>query len=802
MLRLASCVAFGHNLALVGLAVVLCLVGSAITARLLRRVIASYGHARLAWIALGAIAAGCTIWCTHFIAMLGYVPGVVVTYDPTITLVSLLLAIVGCFAAFGMASEKLRYAAPLGGAAFGVAIAAMHYCGMMALAVNGTVEWSPVLVVVSIVLSVLFGVAAFSQIARSTPRRAVLVGAGLLSLTIVALHFTGMAALSIYPNAPAAGDIVDDVARGLIAFAVTGIGLLLLFTGAISYFLDAQAQEKSSSQLRHLTQSAVDGMAVVQDERIVEANAALERMTGMSRAELLGRSMGEFLLLPSALPQATLLSSSLTRAAGESIPVEFAVHTEAGTTDGRPLTVFSLRDMSQRLAQEKRIVFLAEYDSLTGLRNRASFLEQCTAVLHWNASPAHFAVLAIDLNRFKEVNDTYGHAAGDRVLRTAGMRLKDALDRNQMAARLGGDEFAVFAKVHSKEEAIALAERIDATFSKPVEFEGALLQCHASIGMALYPNDGDEVTVLINNADLAMYRAKASGGDHICLYDKAMDDTARMQRRLVDDMRQAIARNELELHYQVQIRLPAEEAVSYEALVRWRHPERGLVPPNDFIPLAEQSGLIVKLGEWVLRTACAEAAAWPSQLPVSVNLSPLQLVAPNFVAKLKSILEITGMDPKRLELEVTESCFIADGAKAGAVLHAVKQLGVSISMDDFGAGYSSLAMLNSFPFDKIKLDRSLIEDLNSSEKSKGIVRAILSLGTALDVPVIAEGVETIEQLNYLCAEGCVLIQGYYYGRPERHLATRGLLTDDETAQPEGEVTPPNLTVLNAGHRTR
>ena len=767
MLSLASCVAFGHNLLLVALAVAICAVGSIITARLLQRTMDSGGRPRVAWIFIGSIAAGSTIWCTHFIAMLGYEPGIAVSYDPAITVVSLILAVLGCAAAFGIASEKTRYAAKLGGGVFGIAITSMHYCGMMAIAVNGTIEWNVWFIGLSILLSIVFGLLAFSEIDQSRTSRGIIIGAGLIALAIVALHFTGMVALSISPLVPRADAmLVNDMARDLIAFAVTGVGLLILAIGAMSYFLDAQAREQFAASLHHLTQSVVDGIAVVREGRIVEANAELERMTGLNRSALVGRSMMEFLKFGGVIPEATLLTARLVPVSAAPVPVEFAVRTEVSPTDRKPLTVYSVRDISQRVAQERRIMFLAEFDSLTGLRNRVSFLDRCAAMLDWSTHDRLFAMLAIDLDRFKEVNDVHGHAAGDMVLRTAGARLKEILTRGQVGGRLGGDEFVVFTEVSSTEEALALAEKAERAFSTEIEFQGALLQCRASVGVALYPRDGDQTDALLNNADLAMYRAKASSTDHVCLYEKTMDDAIRAQRRLVDEMRQGIASSEFELHYQVQVHLPDEKASGYEALVRWRHPTRGLVSPTEFIPIAEQTGLIVKLGEWILRTACEDACHWPDQLPVAVNVSAVQLEDPHFVSKVRNILRTTGLDPSRLELEVTESCFMGDKPAAHHALDQVKDLGVSISMDDFGTGYSSLALLNSFPFNKIKLDKSLIDQVHSNPKAKSIVKAVISLGDALAVPILAEGVEMVEQLDYLRAKGCTLVQGYYYGKPE------------------------------------
>lgn len=766
MLRVINCIAYAHDLILVALAALICASGAFVSVHLLKKVFATKSRARFAWGFIGAIAAGSTIWCTHYVAMLAFEPGVPVAYDFGPTLISLIVAILGCIAAYGLAGERFAFAAPIGGATFGLAISAMHYMGMTAFSARALTAWDMNYVAASVFLAVLLGALTFWLMQNMRGARSIAAGTGTMVLAIVSLHFTGMAALEITPLAPASGDVTAVEARDLIAAAVAGVCFLVLGTGAVTYFLDNQARAFASIRLRHLAESAVDGMAVVRGDLMVEANSEFARMVKMSKKEITGQPVAKFLDQVEQYQEGVLSATELKRADGSSLPVELAVQTEQVSEDGQPLTILALRDISQRLAQEEKITFLAQYDSLTGLRNRATFLENSQSILDWGGEDGDYAVIAIDLDRFKEINDMYGHAAGDSVLGKTGKRLKKALAAHQFAARIGGDEFVVFSKIESKDDAIQLAELLERELNQDIEHDGVVLRCEASFGIALYPEDGRQINTLLNNADMAMYRAKSSDDQQICLYDKGMDDTIRKRRQLVDELRLAIQSDQLELHYQVQMNVPKETVAGYEALVRWNHPTKGMLPPNVFIPLAEQTGLIVMLGEWVLRTACHEAASWSSGLPVSVNLSPAQLTTPNFVEQVQDILLESGLAPQRLELEVTETTFIADQKKAISVLERLKALGISISVDDFGTGYSSLAMLRAFPFDKIKLDKSLIDDIDNNYKSKGVFRAVLSLGDALSVPILAEGVENKEQLAFLLEHGCQLVQGYYYGKPE------------------------------------
>jgi diguanylate cyclase (GGDEF)-like protein len=422
----------------------------------------------------------------------------------------------------------------------------------------------------------------------------------------------------------------------------------------------------------------------------------------------------------------------------------------------------SLAQKSQQLAH------LARHDALTGLANRTLFLEKVAeALARMRRQGDTFAILMLDLDRFKTVNDSLGHPAGDALLKEIARRLQVATREVDCVARFGGDEFAVLqaADPDQRGGAITLSDRILAAVTEPYELDGYKIVLETSIGIALAPQDGDDAAELIKHADLALYRAKAEGRNRYCFFAAAMETVARDRRELEDDMRRAIDSREFELHYQPIVDLVRRHCRGAEALVRWRHPQRGLIPPNQFIPLAEESGLIVPLGEWILRQACADAVKWPSQLTVGVNLSPAQFKHGDLLAMLKATLHDTGLAPHRLVLEITETVLLENNAKNLALLREIRKLGVAIALDDFGTGYSSMTYLQMFPFDRIKIDQSFIQNMTHHEADAAIVVAIVGLGRSLDIPTVGEGVETVEQLVALRAAGCTLAQGYLFGRP-------------------------------------
>jgi diguanylate cyclase (GGDEF)-like protein/PAS domain S-box-containing protein len=442
-----------------------------------------------------------------------------------------------------------------------------------------------------------------------------------------------------------------------------------------------------------------------------------------------------------------------------------AVEARALVYEGHDASVAVAFDLTERKRAEDRVVHLARHDVLTDLPNRAAFTDHLANTLEQAAQcQERFALLCLDLDRFREVNDVFGHPTGDALLREVARRLQAAA-ADAFLARIGGDEFTlIVSKGPQPSSAEQLVKRLQDSVAEDIQIGDHQIRTGLSIGVAIFPEDGRDATTLIGNADAALYRAKAEGRGGLRFFTAEMDAMLRERRALLHDLRSAISSNELLVHYQPQAKIEGE-VVGFEALVRWRHPTRGMVSPGIFIPPAEESGLINPVGEWVLREACREAASWPRPLQVAVNLSPVQFRHGDLAGLVHSILLETGLKPQRLELEITESALIGDFSRAIAILRRLKAIGVKIAMDDFGTGYSSLSYLQSFPFDKIKIDQTFISNLHRNPQSAAIVRAVIGLGRGLYLPVVAEGVETEEQRAFLARENCQEIQGYLIGRP-------------------------------------
>ncbi|MBE7198977.1 MAG: EAL domain-containing protein [Parafilimonas terrae] len=427
----------------------------------------------------------------------------------------------------------------------------------------------------------------------------------------------------------------------------------------------------------------------------------------------------------------------------------------------------TLDDVSARLAAEASSAELARLDPLTGLANRLLLRERlAAAVEQLDRTGEPCAVLLIDLDRFKPVNDTLGHPVGDALLVKVADRLRSAVRPGDTVARLGGDEFVVIQAGTADPEAVsALARRLVDLLARTYLIDGQLLTIGASVGAALAPRDGLDPDQLLKNADLALYRAKVDGRGTFRFFEPEMDARMQARRRLELDMRQALARREFVLHYQPQLNLLNQRLTGCEALLRWRHPERGMVSPADFIPLAEEIGLIVPIGEWVIRQACRDAASWPGSATVAVNVSPAQFKSERLAETIMSALATSGLAPNRLEIEITEGVLLQESERTLKTLHRLRAMGLRVSMDDFGTGYSSLSYLRSFPFDKIKIDRSFVKDLSVKADGDAIIRAIAGLGKSLGMTTVAEGVETEDQMRRIRAEGCTDVQGYLVSRP-------------------------------------
>ncbi|MDB5440739.1 MAG: PAS-family protein [Caulobacteraceae bacterium] len=586
----------------------------------------------------------------------------------------------------------------------------------------------------------------------------------------------------------------SDLMRGFIVteqerYLGVGSALALLQKASASQQRTMRALQRTAERLKRATGEAVEAQAFmtavvenipalvsvrrVEDGGAVLFNRAAETLLGLSRTAVIEGG---------ANPMAAALSAQERQALadGQTLTTEdYATRRADGSplllrlktlgipaAAGHPAYLLSVgEDITERREAEARIAHLAHYDSLTGLPNRALFHKELAKALRGRRH-GQVAVLCLDLDHFKAVNDTLGHPIGDELLSAAAGRLCACLREDDVAARLGGDEFAVILSCETGEAIpAALAARIVKSMAEPFEVSGHEVRIGVSIGIAVSPLDAADADGLLKKADLALYRVKSEGRSGYHFFEKAMDDRMQDRRRMELDLRRALTAGEFELHYQPLVRLSDGKIVGCEALLRWRHPSLGLVSPADFIPLAEEIGLIVPIGEWVLREACHQAAQWPSHIRIAVNISPVQFRKRNLLQIVIAALSASGLAANRLELEITESVLLQDNEANLAMLHGLRALGVRISMDDFGTGYSSLSYLRSFPFDKIKIDQSFVRDLPGDAEAMAIIKAVTSLGASLGITTTAEGVETPQQLEELRRQGCCEIQGYLISRP-------------------------------------
>jgi len=423
-------------------------------------------------------------------------------------------------------------------------------------------------------------------------------------------------------------------------------------------------------------------------------------------------------------------------------------------------------DITERRDAEKKIAYMAGHDMLTDLPNRTQLRERLGHALADVHRGERLAVLYLDLDHFKTVNDTLGHPIGDQLLQAVAGRLRGCIRDNDTVARVGGDEFAIIQRgIEAPPDATSLACRIGDAIRAPYEIDGHTVIVDSSIGISLAPDDSVGPDTLLKNADMALYRAKTDGRATYRFFEPEMDARMHARRMLELALRAALSKQEFEVYYQPIINLNDNTITSFEALIRWHHPERGMISPVEFIPLAEEIGLIVPIGEWVIRRACVDAAKWPQDVKIAVNLSPVQLTHPNLVPVVVNALAASGLAPHRLELEITEAVLMQNTEVTVATLHRLRHLGVHISMDDFGTGYSSLSYLRSFPFDKIKIDRSFVKGLGEGEESAAIVRAVAGLAQSLHMTTTAEGVETEQQMQQVRSLGCTEMQGFLFSPP-------------------------------------
>ena len=764
-----SCISEDHDQRLLILAALVCAVGVYGSSALAVHAGRAEGRSRLVWGATGIVAAGCTAWATHMIGLLAFNPGMKSGFDPLLTLVSLVAAIVGIGAGFGLAvGRRDRRRRFIAGIVLGCGVTALHYLGQASYAITGFIVWDWWAVFPSIALSLgMFGSAMVLFRERNRALRR--AGAPLLLASIAVLHFFGIAAAELVfdperdlPPGTLPPEVIAPIVAGV------SLGLLALAVLGLRFTLAARAAaRRDRERLRELASLAVEGLAICDGDVIATANRSLEEMAGARPGDLTGRELESVLpgIVVSDVPEREERDAELAALDGQFVPVR--VLRREVVLGGRRQAVIAVRDQRERLRLEQNIRTLAFTDDLTGLPNRTRFNDLlATHAATCRSQGTRFAVLLIDLDRFKLVNDTLGHGAGDAVLRLVAERLKLAGFGRDIAARLGGDEFAMLhACAPDSDDHEALAQRVVELIGQPFMVNDQSVEIGASVGIAFAPEDGDRPELLIRNADLALYKAKSDGKGHVQAFEPELDRLARERQDLEADLRRALTKGEFEVHYQPLVDARTRRITAAEALVRWRHPERGLISPVEFIPLAEETGLIGALGAWVLRTACSAAAGWPGGLRVAVNLSPAQFRDPNFVDTVMRTLHASGLPAGRLELEITEGLLLRDEDRTMATLTRLRAAGIGLALDDFGTGYSSLSYLRRFPFTKIKIDRSFVGNIPGDTESAAIVHAIVALAGALGMSTTVEGVETAEQFAFAASEGCDQVQGYYVSRP-------------------------------------
>jgi diguanylate cyclase (GGDEF)-like protein len=778
MYRVLTCLGFEHDWRLVALAGLVCFLASMAAVTLFDRARASTGRARLVWVGLNAFVSGCGIWATHFIAMLAYDGGAGAGYSIRVTILSLVFAVIITGIGFGLAvSDARRWVAAIGGAVVGLGVAAMHYTGMQALEMPARIAWDGGTVVASVVLGSIFGALALIVATHGGTVRRALGAAALMTLAIVSHHFTAMGAVTLVPDPTMVSEGLL-ISPNTLSFLVAGAAFLIFTISFGAAAMDRRAKgalHKQEILLDSALENMSQGLCMFNAEgRIQLFNERYLTMMGRSDVEQRGRLLLDVLRQlkaagrwnedPDQLFARLVADAAAGRATSRVIKQgerSIRIVTQPKRGGGWVATFEDITDWQR--AQEQ-ISHMARHDALTNLPNRTLFREQLDRALHVAKRGDQLAVLCLDLDHFKRINDTLGHPIGDALLKQAASRLSECVGPDDTVARLGGDEFAVVQFCSEPQAAAGLAGRIVEVIGGAYEIDGHHLVIGASIGISLAPDDGKDPDELLKNADLALYRAKADGRGTYRFFEAGMDARAQARRLLELDLRLALKREEFEVHYQPIRDIATNEIVVCEALVRWNHSQRGLIAPGSFVPLAEETGLIMQLGDWVLRRACMDAARWRTTA-VAVNLSPVQFKNPNLVASVTAALQASRLPAHRLELEITESVLLQNSEATRAMLHELRALGVKISLDDFGTGYSSLSYLRSFPFDKIKIDRSFVSELATHDDSMAIVRAVTGLGKSLGIITTAEGVENDAQLEVLRREGCTQAQGYLFSKP-------------------------------------
>jgi diguanylate cyclase len=785
----------GHDPRIFALVLLEALFGGGIVTGVLRRP-RSGGFGTTATALLFGLVVTLISWLTFVTALTGIYPRISLMVPLRWVIPALAMSLLSATAAGAIQLRGRRSArnALLTGSLLACGFSCMVFTGMAGLVSPFALAYDLTAVMIVMVLgAALWGFALWetsSQTGRSPGRYPWMAGTGLTTLAIFILAFGSLAAVLPFEAWMDAVSRPDELASSPIVIIVAAEAIAVLVLSLSGSLVDnrvAARDRQEADRFRQLADSTLEGILIHRDGQILDGNESLAALLGVELKELRASPLARFLAPDADMTawspdrEAVPLETEIVAADGTRMPVE--ILSRVISHGAGPALVTALRDVRQRRESEERIRFLAHHDMLTELPNRVFLGENLDfALRHASRLMAPLAVFCLDLDGFKLVNDTLGHAAGDELLRQVAGRLRQNVRESDFVARIGGDEFVILQTSGAQpEQAAALAQRIVECLAPAFRIEGQDVNIGTSIGIAFYPDDGDTATSLLKKADIALYRAKETGRGWFRLFESGMDLAIVKRRELERDLRAGMARGELVLHFQPLFDKDLE-LVAFEALVRWMHPSLGLIAPARFIPLAEECGLIVPIGEWVLRTACTAAVAWNSDCRVAVNLSPAQFLRGDVRSTVAAILAETGLRPDRLELEITEGVLIDNTDSAIRTLNELRDMGTRLVLDDFGTGYSSLSYLQRFPFDKLKVDRSFVQRLESDAGSRAIVKAIIAMSRSLNLEVTAEGVETIEQFQLLCDQGCHELQGFLLGRPMPREAVDQFLRDRARAK--------------------
>lgn len=773
MYRVLSCLQDDHAFFYVVMAVLVCTMAAVCALIVFHRGMESEKQStRRLWAAASGVVTGLGVWGTHFVAMLGYRPGFEVAFDGVVTVVSALVAVSGFVATSQLlitSLDPIRRA--LSGFMATATLAIMHFYGQSSLKASALFEYDAGYVAAAVALCGLFFSVAYSYGISEHKKWRNVLGVVSTLLAVASVHFVGMAGMTVYPIR-GLQEVSWSLAPGELALAIVfGVVAILVFAMMAAGFdrTIAGLRNRESRRISMLANSASEGIVIADAKgQIVEVNRAAEDMLGADRSFLVGAEVLPILSMTGLASNAeSYRETEIVSTDGVSIPVEVRTRKLDSGTDANAAgaTIYSIRDLRERLRREAEIRELAFNDQLSGLANRESFQRELLASLA-RGGGEHTAVILFDLDEFKDVNDQFGHGAGDTVIVETAKRLKALAPKGGLAARLGGDEFALLTGPTLPADRIfEFASECVRALSLPIQHDEIAIRCGASAGATRITEQTDDAGELLKTADRALYAAKSDGRGRARLYDSELHERFEARRDVEIALSRAVENDEFVLHYQPKVCAQTRKVLSYEALIRWERPGHGLVMPNDFIEIAEQSMIVTEIGRWCIREACEAASRWESHVGVSVNLSARQFLDPKLYGDVREALRRTGLAPNRLELEITETAIIHNVQVAANLLEKFKKLGVQIALDDFGTGYSSMRFVQQLPFDRIKIDKSFVLAMETDPKSFAIVDAILRLGHSLSIPVVAEGVETEAQALRLLEANCHEFQGFLISRP-------------------------------------